>query len=125
MPTWRNRVCMPMRRPRSPGIKSGRAVFPDGFCGSGAVIPLGHATETILFGGTCGGNCDFRTINLAGGSIFPGEFFSNPACPGAYPPNPAAPGCGTLADVIVGGTGNSAARSPAGPTTPGRQERDE
>jgi hypothetical protein len=75
-------------------------------CGQGQVIPFGQATETILFGGACGGNCDFRTINLAGGTIYIDEFFSNPTCPGACQPNPARPFGGALADVIVGGTGN-------------------
>jgi hypothetical protein len=98
-------VSMTFNEPIVPDVKRGCAVFPDGFCGSGQVIPLGHATETILFGGACGGSCDFRTINLADGSIFIDEFFSNPTCPGACQPNPALPGSGTLTDVIVGGTG--------------------
>jgi hypothetical protein len=98
-------VSMTFNEPIVPDVHSGCAVFPDGFCGSGQVIPLGHATETILFGGACGGNCDFRTINLAGGSIFIDEFFSNPTCPGVCQPNPAEPSSGTLTDVIVGGTG--------------------
>lgn len=75
-------------------------------CGHGQVISFGQATETILFGGACGGNCDFRTINLAGGTIYIDEVFSNPTCPGACQPNPAGPFDGTLTDVIVGGTGN-------------------
>jgi hypothetical protein len=58
----------------------------------------------------CGNNpeCDVRTINLAGGSIFIHEFFSNPTCPGACKPNPGSPGGGTLTDTIVGGTGTFA-----------------
>src|SRR5262245_17989684 len=40
-----------------------------GFCGSGEVVPLGHAEETIEFSAACGGACDLRTINLAEGSI--------------------------------------------------------
>jgi hypothetical protein len=98
-------VSMTFNEPILPDILSGCAVFPDGFCGSGQVIPFGQANETILFGGACGGNCDFRTINLASGSIFIDEFFSSPTCPGVCQPNPAAPGSGTLTDVIVGGTG--------------------
>ena len=86
-------------------LRSGCPVFPDGFCGMGAVVPFGHATESILFGGACSGSCDFRTVNLAGGSIYLHEFFSNPACPGSCHPNPAAPFSGTLTDVVVGGTG--------------------
>jgi hypothetical protein len=91
--------------PVIPAVKSGDcAVFPDGFCGMGQVIPFGHATETIEFG-ACGEGCDFRTINLAEGSIFIEETFSDPECPGACQPNRAFPGSGTLTDVIVGGTG--------------------
>ena len=99
-------VSMTFTEPVIHDIHSGCAVFPAGLCGSGQVIPFGHATETILFGGACGGNCDFRTITLAGGSIFIDEVFSNPTCPGVCQPNPALPGSGTLTDVIVGGTGN-------------------
>jgi hypothetical protein len=75
-------------------------------CGHGDVIPYGQATETIVFGGACSGSCDLRTINLAGGTIYIDEVFSNPTCPGACRPNPARPFGGTLTDVIVGGTGN-------------------
>ena len=80
-------------------------VAPEGFCGSGEVIPLGHATEIIDFGAGCGGTCDLRTINLAGGSLILEETFSNPSCPGSCQPNPARPGSGTLTDVVIGGTG--------------------
>ena len=98
-------VKMTFTEPIIPAVKSGDcAVFPDGFCGMGAVIPFGHATETIEFG-ACGPVCDFRTVNLAEGSIFIVETFSDPECPGACQPNPAFPGSGTLTDVIVGGTG--------------------
>ena len=91
--------------PVIPAVKSGDcAVFPEGFCGMGQVIPFGHATETIEFG-ACGPVCDFRTINLAEGSIFIEETFSDPECPGACQPNRAFPSSGTLTDVIVGGTG--------------------
>jgi hypothetical protein len=69
------------------------------------VIPLGHATETIEFSAACGGACDLRTINLAGGSIISEETFSNPNCPGACQPNFAEPISGTLTDTVVGGTG--------------------
>ena len=35
-------------QPVIPAVKSGDcAVFPEGFCGMGQVIPFGHATETI------------------------------------------------------------------------------
>jgi hypothetical protein len=98
-------VKMTFTEPVIPMIKSGDcAVFPEDFCGQGEVIPFGQATETIEFG-ACGEGCDFRTINLAEGSIFIEETFSDPACPGACQPNPAQPSSGTLTDVIVGGTG--------------------
>ena len=93
--------------PIIPAVKTGDcAVFPEGFCGMGQVIPFGQATETIEFEApACGGACDFRTINLAEGSIFIEETFSDPECPGACQPNRAEPSSGTLTDVIVGGTG--------------------
>jgi hypothetical protein len=52
-------------------------------------LPLGPATETIESGAACGGTCDLRTINLAGGSII-AEEFENPS---------------SLDGVIIGGTG--------------------
>jgi hypothetical protein len=61
----------------------------NGFCGQGVVLPLGPATETIEFGAACGGTCDLRTINLAGGSII-AEEFENPS---------------SLDGIIIGGTG--------------------
>lgn len=77
----------------------------DGFCGSGEVVPLGHATETIEFGAGCGGTCDLRTINLDGGSIFIEETFSDFDCPGScHGGGYGNPASGTLTDVIVGGT---------------------
>jgi hypothetical protein len=88
-------VSMTFTEPIVPAFKSGDCpVVPEGFCGSGQVIPLGHATETIEFSAACGGACDLRTINLAGGSIISEETFSNPNCPGACQPN-----------FVVGGTG--------------------
>lgn len=99
-------VRMTFTEPIVPAFKSGTCpVVPEGFCGSGEVIPLGHATEMIAFGAGCGGACDLRTINLAGGSIFIEENFSNEACPGVCQPNPAEPSSGTLADAVIGGTG--------------------
>lgn len=90
-----------------PGIENGCPIPPnEGLCGSGEVIPFGHAIETVIFGGACGGDCDLRTINLAGGSILSHETFSNPACPGVCGSRGfGAPASGTVADVIVGGTG--------------------
>ena len=77
-----------------------------GFCGSGEVIPLGHASETIEFFAGCGGACDLRTINLDGGSIFILETFSNLQVPGSSEGRGRAlVGRGTLNDVTTGGTG--------------------
>ncbi len=80
-------------------------VAAEGFCGSGEVIPFGQATESIEFGGACGGGCDLRIIQLPQGSITLEETFSDPGCPGTCQPNPAFPGNGRLTDVIVSGTG--------------------
>src|SRR5260370_15095577 len=94
-------VGMTSNEPLLPDINSGCAVLPAGLCGRGVVIPFGHATETILFGGACSGNCDLRTINLAGGSIFLHEVFSNPTCPGGCRPPPGAPCARTLTDAVL------------------------
>jgi hypothetical protein len=98
-------VSMTFTEPVLQDVTHGCPVFPGGFCGSGIVLPFGHATETIQFGGACGGTCDFRTVNVAGGSIYMDEFFSDGICRGVCQPNPAEPFVGTLTDVIVGGTG--------------------
>jgi len=98
-------VRMTFTEPIVQNIEGGCPVLPNGGCGNGAVVPFGHATETIVGGGACGGDCDFRTVNIAGGSIYMDESLSNPACPGSCQPNPAEPFSGTLTDVIVGGTG--------------------
>jgi hypothetical protein len=94
--------------PLVPALNSGCLPSPSyGVCGSGQVIPFGQATENVVFGGACGGNCDSRTINLAAGSIYADEYFSNPTCPGICAgrgPN-GGPAFGDLTDVIVGGTG--------------------
>lgn len=88
-----------------PAVNPGCPVHGTGFCGSGWVIPLGFATETVEFGAGCDGTCDLRTIYLAGGSILIEETFSNPQCPGSCHGNIAEPVSGTLTDVIIGGTG--------------------
>ena len=88
-----------------PDIHSGCFVPEGRLCGHGQLIPYGQATETIVFGGGCGGGCDLRTITLAGGSITLEETLSNVICPGACPPNPSEPFSGTLTDVVAGGTG--------------------
>jgi hypothetical protein len=89
-----------------PDSHSGCFVLPEHrLCGHGQVIPYGQATETIVFGGGCGGSCDLRTITLAGGSITLEETLSNVICPGACQPNPSEPFSGTLTDVVAGGAG--------------------
>jgi hypothetical protein len=99
-------VGMTFIEPFVPDIHSGCVVLTEArVCGHGQVIPYGQATETIVFGGACGGTCDLRTITLAGGSITLDETFSNPVCPGACKPNPAGVLSGTLTDVVAGGTG--------------------
>lgn len=98
-------VSMTFTEPTVYDFQSGCPVLPNGGCGNGVVVPFGHATETIVGGGACGGTCDFRTVNLAGGSIYLDESFSNGTCPGSCQPNRAEPGSGTLTDVVVGGTG--------------------
>jgi hypothetical protein len=101
-------VTMTFTEPIVPAFKSGDCpVVPDGFCGSGQVIPLGFATETIEFGAGCGGTCDLRTIYLEGGSILIEETFSDPSCPGVCQTGRGNgfPGSGTLTDTIIGGTG--------------------
>jgi hypothetical protein len=98
-------VSMTFTEPLFPSLVKGCPVLPEGFCGSGEVIPFGHATEMIDFNAGCGGTCDLRAINLASGSIFSDETFSNPGCPGVCQPNRAEPSSGTLTDTVVGGTG--------------------
>jgi hypothetical protein len=98
-------VSMSFSEPTVQNFESGCPVFPNGGCGNGIVVPFGHSTETIVGGGACGGGCDFRTVNVGGGSIYMDEFLINGSCPGACQPNRAEPFRGTLMDVIVGGTG--------------------
>src|SRR5258708_34159782 len=63
-------VSMTFAEPAHPDFISGCPVFPDGFCGSGEVIPFGQATETIAFGAGCGGTRYPRTLPRAKGRIF-------------------------------------------------------
>jgi hypothetical protein len=75
-------------------------------CGTGIVVPFGAASEEIVFGVGCGGACDFREVDVAGGSLLLDETLSDVSCPGACASqsfNP--PFRGTLSDVVVGGTG--------------------
>jgi hypothetical protein len=79
--------------------------FPDSSCGSGEVIPLGHATDTVIFGAGCGGTCDQRTVYLAGGTLVMDETFSDPACHYTCKPGPLEVVSGNLTSVVVDGTG--------------------
>jgi hypothetical protein len=85
--------------------------FPDVSCGTGEVIPLGQATEIVGFGSGCGGTCDLRTINLAGGSVIAEETSSGRKCP-AIPvecrPGPMEIGSATITDTLIAGTGTYA-----------------
>ena len=80
-------------------------VAPEGFCGSGQVLPFGRVTETIAFGAGCGGGCDLRTVFLAQGTLMFDETFSDFACPGACRSRAGSPVSGSLTDVVIGGTG--------------------
>jgi hypothetical protein len=104
-------ISMTFAEPIVPGLVQGCPINPmDGLCGSGQVIPFGHATDTVQFGAgisgpsICNDGCDLRTINLPQGSIISDELFSNPVCPGNCV-GPHKPQFGTLTDVIIGGTG--------------------
>lgn len=80
--------------------------FPDVACGAGEVVPLGQASEILVFGAGCGGACDLRTINLANGSLILEETGSDVSCPGGMcRPGPLEIGSGKLTDIVVGGTG--------------------
>ena len=98
-------VSMTLAEAFVPDTSNGCFVPEHRLCGHGQVIPYGQATETIVFGGGCGGSCDLRTITLAGGSITLQETLSNATCHGACQPNPSFPFSGTLTDVVAGGTG--------------------
>ena len=81
--------------------------FPDVSCGTGEVIPLGQATEIVVFGAGCGGTCDLRTIYLGGGSLILEETEGGGTCPAGNVcrPGPLELGRGTFTDVVIGGTG--------------------
>src|SRR5207253_6469295 len=55
--------------------------FPDVSCGRGEVIPLGQATEIVVFGAGCSGTCDLRTIYLGGGPLILEETEGGGTCP--------------------------------------------
>ena len=79
--------------------------FPDVSCGMGQVIPLGQATEIVVFGAGCAGTCDRRTITLADGTIVSDETASDGRCHQVCRPGPLELGGGTLTDVVIGGAG--------------------
>jgi hypothetical protein len=80
--------------------------FPDVSCGSGEVVPLGQASEIVVFGAGCGGACDLRTIYLSGGSLIFEETVTGGSCPGGVcRPGPLELGRGDITDVLVNGTG--------------------
>src|SRR5260370_38818130 len=62
-------VSMTFNEPVLHDINSGCAVFPAGLCGSGVVVPFGHAPETILLRGACGATGARPTNDPAAGPI--------------------------------------------------------
>jgi hypothetical protein len=90
--------------PAQVNFRSGCAVFPEGFCGTGEVRPFGQATETIEFGAGCGGSCDLRTIRLAEGTIFLQETSSG-GCDASCHTYPVEQVSASLTDTVIGGTG--------------------
>jgi len=93
--------------------KQADCAHPFDICGTGEVIPLGQATETIQFGVACGGTCDLRIITLADGTLIVEETEHGGSCPGncSNRPGYGQPGMGPITDVIVGGTGAYAGAS--------------
>jgi hypothetical protein len=87
-----------------PNFITGCAVFPEGFCGSGEVIPFGQATETVAFGAGCGGTCDLRMIVLHDGTLTLAETAVG-RCLGACGTYPVEGGYAELSDTVVAGTG--------------------
>jgi hypothetical protein len=79
--------------------------LPDVSRGTGEVVPLGQATEIVVFGAGCGGTCDLRSNTLSGGSIILDEIPSGGTCPQVCRPGPLELGRGSMTDVVVGGTG--------------------
>jgi hypothetical protein len=52
-------------------------------CGTGTAAGLGRISESIVFGGGCGGGCDLRTITFADGStLVLEESEGDTVCPG-------------------------------------------
>jgi hypothetical protein len=79
--------------------------FPEISCGMGNVIPLGQATDLVIFGAGCGGTCDRRIITLADGTIIADETVTSVTCPQVCRPGPLELARGTITDVVIGGTG--------------------
>jgi hypothetical protein len=101
-------VSMTLAEPLKAGTP-GNSVCPDiGIavnCGSGEVLPFGHATEEVNIG-VCGDTCNIREIDLAQGAIILQETITNFSCPGACGSQSfSPPGTISLADVVIGGTG--------------------
>jgi hypothetical protein len=75
-------------------------------CGTGEVIPFGHATEIVSIG-ACGETCSLRWIILAQGVILLRETAGDFSCPGAcvsqWPHG--SPIDAPLTAVVAGGTG--------------------
>ena len=77
-------------------------------CGSGEVLPFGHATEEVNIG-VCGDTCNIREIDLAQGSIILQETVTNFSCPGACRSQAfSPPGTISIVDVVIGGSGTFA-----------------
>jgi len=101
-------VSMTLAEPLKAGTP-GNSVCPDiGIavnCGSGEVLPFGHATEEVNIG-VCGEICNIREIDLAQGSITLLETVTNFSCPGVCGSHSfGPPGSISIADVVIGGTG--------------------
>ena len=75
-------------------------------CGTGQVIPFGHATEIVSIG-ACGEPCNLRLIILAQGVIVLRETVGDFSCPGACASQwpHGAPFSASLTAVVVDGTG--------------------
>jgi hypothetical protein len=101
-------VSMTLTEPLKAGTP-GNSVCPDiGIavnCGSGEVLPFGHATEEVNIG-VCGDTCNIRVIDLAQGSIVLLETITGFSCPGVCGSQTfSPPGTISLSDVVIDGTG--------------------
>jgi hypothetical protein len=103
-------VSMTLTEPLKAGTP-GSSSCPDiGFnfnCGSGEVIPFGHATEEANLG-VCGDTCSIREIDLSQGSIILQETVTGFSCPGvcgSQTSNTQTPFALTISDTVIDGTG--------------------